>query len=87
MTSQEFWSRKLGEFQELWNGERIDRYRDILPMVERAARLETAGKTDSGVWVRNLESITRKIVDEWPFDDEHGLEILRYVQAMRERKR
>ena len=85
--SERFWSRKLDELQELWNCEQIDRYRDILPMVEQAARAETAGDTESAVWRGNLERITHKIVDEWPFDDEHGLDMLRYIQAIRTGRR
>ncbi len=85
--SERFWSRKLDELQELWNCKQIDRYRDILPMVEQAARAETAGDNESAVWRGNLERIAHKIVDEWPFDDEHGLDMLRYIQAIRTGRR
>ncbi len=85
--SERFWSCKLDELQELWNCKQIDRYRDILPMVEQAARAETAGDNESAVWRGNLERIAHKIVDEWPFDDEHGLDMLRYIQAIRTGRR
>lgn len=81
-----FWSRKLGELEALWSTERVERYGAILPVVERLAQLEAAGSTDTAVWRRDVERITQKILDEWPFDDEHGLEMLRYAQALRKGK-
>lgn len=86
MTAPGFWSRKRDELKALWDTEQVERYGDILPRVERLAQLETAGSAETAVWTRNVESVIQKILDEWPFDDEHGLEILRYVQAKRKRR-
>lgn len=65
----------------------LDRHRAMLPLVERQVRIEREGRAGTEVWARSLESIARKIVDEWPFDDPLGRAMLGQVQAARRNRR
>ncbi|MCI7305893.1 MAG: hypothetical protein MR522_06495 [Trueperella sp.] len=85
--SEGFWARKYRDLVELSGDDEGERYADMLPLVERLLDLETTGKVGSDLWRLNLEKVARKIVDEWPWTDEQGFEMLTHIDAAQKRRR
>lgn len=82
-----FWERLLNKLREECQSNSVERYCDILPFAEPLNKLEGEGRTGTVPWARALESVAYKVVDEWPYQDELGREMLTYIQAARKQRR